>query len=111
MGEFSLRDSSPTSSSLILLRRLSQSKSDEVRSHQCPLLWTWVLEKMGMLEIVERLTNKQHGDTKVYPGSVPRRENPTPACLLLIMAEPKVTGVHRCNLVWRCVCESMSREI
>src|SRR4051812_116162 len=41
---------------------------------------------------------------KVYLGSCPRRENPTPACLLLITAEPKVTGVRRCNLAWRCVC-------
>src|SRR3954462_6281144 len=34
---------------------------DEVRSRQCPLLWTWVLEKMGMLEVAERLTNKNSG--------------------------------------------------
>src|SRR3954464_10855190 len=44
---------------------------DEVWSHQCPLLWTWVLEKMGMLEIVERLTNKQHGDTRFTQVQAP----------------------------------------
>src|SRR3954469_26015336 len=42
---------------------------------------------------------------EVYPGLGPRRENPTPACLLLITAEPKVTGMHICNLAWRCVYE------
>ena len=36
---------------------------------------------------------------KVYPGSGPRRENPTPACLLLITAEPKVTGCA--DSIWR----------
>src|SRR3954469_10406108 len=41
---------------------------------------------------------------EVYPGSGPRRKNPTPACLLLITVEPKSTGVRRCNLAWRCVC-------
>src|SRR3954464_10769738 len=47
---------------------------------------------------------------EVYPGSGPRRENPTLACLLLITTEPVITGVRRCNLAWRCVCGSMSRE-
>src|SRR4051812_29746106 len=53
-------------------------------------------------------SNKGH---EVYPGSGPRRENPTPACLLLITTEPVITGVRRCDLAWRCVCESTSREI
>src|SRR3954465_1922406 len=44
---------------------------------------------------------------EVYPGSGPRRENPTPVCLLLITAESKITGVRRCNLAWRCVCGGM----
>src|SRR3954471_4474001 len=30
---------------------------------------------------------------EVYPGSGPRRENPTPAFLLLITAKPVITGV------------------
>src|SRR3954468_23354896 len=47
---------------------------------------------------------------EVYPGSGPRRENPTPACLLLITAETVITGVHRCDLAWRCVCESTNRD-
>src|SRR3954470_8038538 len=41
---------------------------------------------------------------EIYPGLGPRRENPTPACLLLITAKPKSTGVRRCNLASRCVC-------
>src|SRR4051812_44024161 len=45
---------------------------------------------------------------EVYPGSGPRRENPTLVCLLLITTEPVITGVRR--WAWRCVCESM-REI
>ena len=53
---------------------------------------------------VNRQATRGH---EIYPGSGPRRENPTPACLLLITAEPKVTGARRCNLAWRCVCESM----
>src|SRR4051812_47633316 len=47
---------------------------------------------------------------EVYPGSGPQRENPTPACLLLITTEPKITGVRRCNLAWRYVCGGV-REI
>src|SRR3954462_15084218 len=50
---------------------------------------------------VSKQATRRH---EVYPGSGPRRENPTPACLLLITAEPEVTGVRRCNLAWRCVC-------
>ena len=47
---------------------------------------------------------------KVYPGSGPRRENPTPACLLLITTEPKVTGCA--YSIWRGgVYDSISREI
>src|SRR3954462_7555383 len=38
---------------------------------------------------VNRQATRGH---KVYPGLGPRRENPTPACLLLITAEPKVQG-------------------
>src|SRR3954468_6310639 len=44
----------------------------EGSTHQCPLLWTWVLEKMGMLEIVERLTDKQPGDTRFTQVQAPR---------------------------------------
>src|SRR3954464_6392609 len=47
---------------------------DEVWSHQCPLLWTWVLEKMGMLEIVERLANKQRGDTRFTQVQAPEEK-------------------------------------
>ena len=36
---------------------------------------------------------------EVYPGSGPRRENPTHACLLLITADPKVTGCA--DAIWR----------
>src|SRR3954465_3298913 len=50
---------------------------------------------------VNRQATRGH---EIYPGSGPRRENPTPACLLLITAEPKVIGARRCNLAWRCVC-------
>ena len=39
----------------------------------------------------------------VYPGSVPWRENPTPACLLLITAESEVTGVCRCSSMEVCM--------
>src|SRR4051812_27405729 len=46
------------------------SHSDEVRSRQCPLLWTWVLE-MGMLEIVERLTDKQRGTRGLHMFRLP----------------------------------------
>src|SRR3954466_8283097 len=55
----------------------------------------------GDLRTVNREATRGH---EIYPGSGPRRENPTPACLLLITAEPKVTGACRCNLAWRCVC-------
>src|SRR3954463_9467215 len=48
---------------------------DEVSTRQCPLLWTWVLEKMGMLEIAERLANKQHG-TRGLPKFRPPEEKP-----------------------------------
>src|SRR3954469_1817014 len=44
--------------------RTSSELSDEGSTHQCPLLWTWVLEKMGMLEVAKRLTDKQHRDTR-----------------------------------------------
>src|SRR4051812_44599048 len=50
---------------------------------------------------VNRQATRGH---EIYPGSGPWRENPTLACLLLVMAEPESTGVRRCNLVWRCVC-------
>ena len=40
---------------------------------------------------VNRQATRGH---EIYPGSGPRRENPTPACLLLITAEPKVTGAQ-----------------
>src|SRR3954464_11823932 len=49
---------------------------------------------------VNRQATRGH---EIYPGSGPRRENPTPACLLLITAEPEVTRVRRCNLAWKCV--------
>src|SRR3954470_21230544 len=39
--------------------------------------------------MVNRQATRGH---EIYPGSGPRRENPTPACLLLITAEPKVQG-------------------
>src|SRR3954469_9992884 len=55
----------------------------------------------GDRETVSKQATRGH---EVYSGSGPQRENPTPACLLLITAEPKVTGVRRCNLAWRCVC-------
>src|SRR4051812_33160811 len=55
---------------------------------------------------VNRQATRGH---KIYPGSGPRRENTTP-CLLLITAKPKVTGVRRCNMAWRCVCGGV-REI
>src|SRR3954470_11572710 len=77
---------------------------DEVRSRQCPLLWTWVLEKMRMLKFVERLTNKKHRDTRFTQVQALGGKYPTPSCLLLIMAKPKITGVRRCNLAWRCIC-------
>src|SRR3954462_10609995 len=54
--------------------------------------------------MVNRQATRGH---EIYPGLGPRRENPTPACLLLITVEPKVTGVHRCNLAWWCVCGGM----
>src|SRR3954469_17263001 len=47
---------------------------------------------------VSKQATREH---EVYPGSGPQRENPTPACLLLITVEPEVTGVRRCNLAWR----------
>src|SRR4051812_43495628 len=50
---------------------------------------------------VNRQATRGH---EIYPGLGPRREKPTPACLLLITAEPKSTGLRRCNLAWRCVC-------
>src|SRR4051812_22790779 len=37
---------------------------------------------------------------EVYPGSGPRRENPTLACLLLITTKPKSIGFRKCNLGW-----------
>src|SRR3954466_13556173 len=61
----------------------------------------------GDRETVSKQATRGH---EVYPGSDPRRENPTPACLLLITAEPKVTGVRRCNLAWRCACGERERE-
>ena len=45
---------------------------------------------------VNRQATRGH---EIYPGSGPRRENPTPACLLLITAEPKVTGCT--DSIWR----------
>src|SRR3954465_7911104 len=59
------------------LPRLTKSsiQRDEVQSRQCPLLWTWVLEKMGMLEIAERLANKQHG-TRGLPRFRPPEGKP-----------------------------------
>src|SRR5215216_3852712 len=57
---------------------------------------------------VNRQATQEH---EVYPGSGPQRKNPTPACLLLITAEPKVTKVRRCNLAWRCVCGGMRGAI
>src|SRR4051812_22731646 len=60
-------------------------------TRQCPLLWSWVLEKEGTLEITERLANKQHG-TRDLPKYGPLEGNLTLACLLLIMVKPKVTG-------------------
>ena len=45
---------------------------------------------------VNRQATRGH---EIYPGSGPRRENPTPACLLLITAEPKVTGFA--DSIWR----------
>ena len=61
----------------------------------------------GDRETVSKQATRGH---EVYPGSGPRRENPTPACLLLITAEPKVTGVRRFDLAWRCVCGGV-REV
>jgi hypothetical protein len=46
--------------------------------------------------MVNRQATRGH---EIYPGSGPRRENPTPACLLLITAESKVTGCA--DLIWR----------
>ncbi|MEI4926591.1 hypothetical protein Q8G50_29200, partial [Klebsiella pneumoniae] len=48
-----------------------EKPAGEVRSRQCPLLWTWVLEKMGMLEIMARLTDKQPGDTRFTQVQAP----------------------------------------
>src|SRR3954471_19360579 len=55
---------------------------------------------------VNRQATRGH---EIYPGSGPRRENPTPACLLLITEEPKITGCA--DSIWHGgVCESMSRD-
>ncbi len=81
--------------------------ADVVSYRQCPLLWTWVLEKMGMLEVAERLTDKQPGDTRFTQVQAPGGKTLLLLVCSLITAEPKVTGVRRCNLAWRCVCESM----
>src|SRR3954467_2684751 len=59
----------------------------------------------GDRETVNRHAERGH---KVYPGSGPRRENPTPACLFLITAEPKVTGGAQLQSGMRCVYEMSS---
>src|SRR4051812_31204393 len=64
---------------------------DEVRSCQYPLLWTWVLEKMGMLEITERLANKQHGDTRFTQVQAPRGKT----LLLLVCSDYGGTEGYR----------------
>src|SRR3954463_3985008 len=55
--------------------RIVLNAGDEIRSRQCPLLWTWVLEKMGMLEIAERLIDKQCG-TRGLPRFRPPEGKP-----------------------------------
>lgn len=59
---------------------------NESSTHLWPLLWDWVLEKEGTLEIAEQLANKEH-ETRDLPRFGPPAGNLTPTCILLINGE------------------------
>ena len=54
---------------------------------------------MGMLEIVERLTDKQPGDTRFTQVQAPGEKTLLLLVYSLITAEPKVTGCA--DSIWR----------
>ena len=57
---------------------------------------------------VNRQATRGH---EIYPGSGPRRENPTPACLLLITTELVIRGAQMQSSVEVCMRKYESRDL
>ena len=57
---------------------------------------------------VNRQATRGH---EIYPGLGPRRENPTPACLLFYYGGTEDYKVRRFDLAWRCVRKYESTDL